>query len=197
MSSYIRTILAGFAVLLAAACNPISDAAPAAPPPPEVTVAHPIVRQIVEDDEFVGRFDAVDAVEIRSRVGGYLAKVHFTDGEMVEQGDLLFTIDQRPFRAALDQAEAQQRVTTAQLDYAKQQYDRGADLVGRGTIAISTQDERNQAFLAAQASMEAAKAATRAAALDLEFTEIRAPSPDGSTGGGCRSATSSTPTIRG
>jgi len=173
--SYSGAFFAGLALLLVAACNPVSDAAPAAPPPPEVTVAHPVVRQIVEDDEFVGRFDAVDAVEIRSRVGGYLAEVHFTDGEMVDKGDLLFTIDQRPFRAALDQAEAQERVTAAQLDYAKQQYDRGSDLVGRGTISVSTQDERNQAYLAAQASMEAAKAATRAAALNLEYTEIRAP----------------------
>ncbi|TIT30741.1 MAG: biotin/lipoyl-binding protein, partial [Mesorhizobium sp.] len=73
-----------------------------APPAPVVTVAKPVVRDIVEDDEFVGRFEAVDQVSLRSRVGGYLDQVHFQDGTLVKQGDLLFTIDQRPFKAALN-----------------------------------------------------------------------------------------------
>ena len=74
---------------------------------PVVTAAKPVVRDIVEDDEFVGRFEAVDEVAIRSRVGGYLDKVHFQDGALVNKGDLLFTIDQRPYQAAYDAAKSQ------------------------------------------------------------------------------------------
>lgn len=160
--------------LILAACQPEAQPAPPSAPP-EVTVAKPVARKIVEDDEFVGRFQAVDEVDVRARVAGYLAEVHFVDGQLVKEGDLLFTIDQRPFIAEKDRADAQVRVTTAQLDYAKQQADRGADLVKRGTIAQSQFDERNQEYLAAQASAEAAKASARVAALNLDYTEIRAP----------------------
>src|SRR5262245_18700857 len=73
----------------------------AAPPPPTVTVAKPTQRSIVDMDEYVGRFVAVNAVEVRARVSGYLERVHFTDGQMVKQGDLLFTIDKRPFQNTL------------------------------------------------------------------------------------------------
>src|SRR5687767_2585904 len=79
---------------------------PAAPPPPKVTVAKPVVRTIVDQDEYVGRFVAVDVVEVRARVSGYLDKVHFQDGQAVKQGDLLFTIEKRPFQNTLDQARA-------------------------------------------------------------------------------------------
>lgn len=157
-----------------AACEPEAQTA-GPPPPPEVTVAKPVTRQIVEDDEFIGRFGAVDEVEVRARVAGYLAEIHFTDGQMVDDGDLLFTIDQRPYAAEKERAEAQERVAAAQLDYAKQQFDRAADLVQRGTIPQSQYDERMQAHLAAQASAEAAKAATRTASLNYDYTEIRAP----------------------
>lgn len=161
-------------LLFLAACQP--EAQTTGPPPaPEVTVAKPVTRQIVEDDEFVGRFAAVDEVDVRARVAGYLAEVHFTDGQMVKAGDLLFTIDQRPFAAEKDRAEAQERVSAAMLDYAKQQFDRSADLVKRGTVSQSQHDERNQAYLSAQATAEVAKAATRVAALNYDYTEIRAP----------------------
>ena len=78
----------------------------AAPPPPKVTVAKPVKRTIVDQDEYVGRFVAVYSVEMRARVSGYLDKVHFQDGQIVKQGDLLFTIDKRPFQNTLDQARA-------------------------------------------------------------------------------------------
>ena len=172
--SRIAIVILGVAALGLAACEPEAQSA-AAPPPPEVTVAKPVTRQIVEDDEFVGRFAAVNEVEVRARVAGYLAQIHFTDGQMVREGDLLFTIDQRPYAAEKERAEAQERVTAAQLDYAKQQFDRGADLVKRGTIPQSQYDERMQAHLAAQANAEAAKAATRTASLNYDYTEIHAP----------------------
>ena len=172
----VSRLAAATAVIALAACQPEGGADEAsAPPPPEVTVAKPVVRQIVEDDEFVGRFAPVDEVELRSRVTGYLSEVHFVDGQQVKAGDLLFTIDQRPFIAEKERAEAQERVSASQLDYAKQQFERGADLVRRGTIPQAQYDERNQAFLSAQASAEAATAATRVANLNLEYSEIRAP----------------------
>ena len=91
-------------VVLACSTAAIAQAPPSAPP--AVTVAKPIVKEVVERDDYVGRFEAVDAVEIRARVSGYLQTVSFRDGAIVKLGDLLFTIDKRPYQAALDQAEA-------------------------------------------------------------------------------------------
>src|SRR5689334_832380 len=98
----------------------------AAPPPPAVTVAKPVQRTIVDQDEYVGRFVAIDMVEVRARVSGYLDSVNFTDGQIVKQGDLLFTIDKRPFENALDQAkanldQAKSNLLYTQADYARAQ----------------------------------------------------------------------------
>ena len=89
------------------------------PPPPAVTAAKPVVRDIVEDDEFVGRFEAVDEVSVRSRVGGYLQSIHFEDGRLVKSGDLLFTIDRRPFESALNQARASLEVANTLVTFTK------------------------------------------------------------------------------
>ncbi|MEM8852649.1 MAG: efflux RND transporter periplasmic adaptor subunit [Pseudomonadota bacterium] len=161
--------------MILAACQNEEAAAPQQQAAPKVTVAHPVVRQIVEDDEFVGRFAAVDFVSVRARVGGYLREVHFSDGQMVAEGDLLFTIDQRPFRRELEQDDAMLRTANAQLEYAQAQFDRAEELVGRGTIPSATFDERQQALLTARASVDSANAARERAALELEYTEIRAP----------------------
>src|SRR5215813_6307928 len=95
----------------------------AAPPPPTVTVAKPAQRPVVDQDEYVGRFVAVNNVEVRARVSGYLGGIHFQDGQLVKQGDLLFTIDRRPFQNTLDQARAnltlaQSNVRFTEADYA-------------------------------------------------------------------------------
>ncbi|UIJ73942.1 efflux RND transporter periplasmic adaptor subunit [Aurantimonas sp. HBX-1] len=161
-------------LLLSILALPAAAQAPGAPPPP-VTVAKPIVREIVEDDEFIGRFEAVDAVSIRARVGGYLDKVHFRDGALVKVGDPLFTIDQRPFQFALEQAQSQLAVSETSLDFAESQYRRAEELSKSGNIPVSTVDDRRREFLAAQASHEGAKTAVAAAQLDLEYTEITAP----------------------
>jgi len=170
---------AALVVLLAglSACGEDSGGAQqrSAPPPPKVTVAKPVVREVVEDDEFVGRFEAVDEVDIRARVGGYLQKIHFTDGAVVAKGDLLFTIDQRPFRAAVSQAEAALKIAQSQVDYTSKELKRAQELVTRGNISTSTVDERQQASIAAQAQVQAAQAALDNARLDLEYTEVRAP----------------------
>jgi RND family efflux transporter MFP subunit len=147
----------------------------AALPPPTVTVAKPVVREIVEDDEFVGRFEAIDEVDVRARVGGYLEKVHFTDGAIVREGALLFTIDQRPFKTAVAEAEANLKIAAAQVDYTKKQLERARNLSTRGNISVSTLDERQNDYLAAEAELVGAGAALERARLDLEYTEIRAP----------------------
>lgn len=159
-----------FAVMVS---MPWSQAQQAAPP--TVSVAKPIVREIVEDDEFVGRFEAVDEVSVRSRVGGYLETTHFKDGTLVAKGDLLFTIDQRPFQTALTQAKAQQEIAQNQIDYTKAQFERAEKLQAQGTMPVATLDDRRREYLSATAQAESAKAAVERAELDLDYTEIRAP----------------------
>ena len=143
--------------------------------PPPVTVATPVVKDIVEDDEFVGRFDASAQVILRSRVSGFLDQVHFEDGSRVEEGQLLFTIDQRQFQTALRQARAQIGVAEASFDFAQEQLQRAESLIGNGTISQSILDQRTEAFLGAQGALEQARATIELARLDLEYSEIRAP----------------------
>lgn len=143
--------------------------------PPTVTAAKPVVKTIVEDDEFVGRFEARSEVDVRSRVSGYLEEVHFKEGSQVEAGQLLFTIDQRQFRTALRQAQARIDVAEATYEFATEQLERAQALIGNGTIPQSVLDERREAYLAAQGALEEARAALELAQLDLEFSEIRAP----------------------
>lgn len=175
---YSPSILRRARVLLAAlALAPLthSQSSAQAPQAPTVTVAKPVVRDIVEDDAFIGRFDAVEAVSIRARVGGYLDAVHFKDGSLVEKGALLFTIDKRPFEAALTQAKAELDVANTLVDFSKVQFERAETLSRGGNMPISTLDDRRREYLAAQARVSGAEAAVRRAELDLEYTEIRAP----------------------
>jgi RND family efflux transporter MFP subunit len=151
-----------------------SKAAPA-PPPPQVTVATPVVKTVVDQDEYVGRFEAVDAVEMRARVSGHLDAVHFEDGQMVRKGDLLFTIDRRPFQIALEEAKANLAQAKANLAFAETDLGRGKDLVGRNVISQQTYDQRMQTKRVAEANVAAQEAALKQAALNLEFTELRAP----------------------
>jgi membrane fusion protein, multidrug efflux system len=147
----------------------------AAPPPPPVSVAKPVVREIIDADEFIGRFDAVDQVAVRSRVDGYLDSVHFKDGALVKKGDPLFTIDQRPFVTALQQAQAALEVAKTTLTYAEAQYKRTQSLTGSGTLSVSTLDDQRRAYLAGQASVAGAQAAVDNAQLNLAYTQISAP----------------------
>lgn len=169
------TLARGLPRCLAAALLFLSLPAFAQQEPPTVTAAKPVVRDIVEDDEFVGRFEAVDQVAIRSRVGGYLQEVHFTDGAMVKQGDLLFTIDQRPYQATHDAAKSRVDVANSLLDFTRVQLQRAEDLAKSGNLSTSTLDDRRREFLAAQAAFQGAQADLTNASLNLEFTEIRAP----------------------
>ncbi|MEM1313997.1 MAG: efflux RND transporter periplasmic adaptor subunit, partial [Pseudomonadota bacterium] len=164
---------AAVAAALAMAVAPVFALAQQGPPP--VTVASPVVKEIVEDDEFVGRFEAAEAVDIRARVSGYLQEVHFDDGALVQAGDLLYTIDQRIFRNALTQAQAQIGIAQASFDFTLEQLQRAERLVQNGNIPQSTVDQRREAHLLAQGAFEQARAALETARINLEFSEIRAP----------------------
>ena len=160
--------------LLASADDSVAPEA-AAPAGPAVTVAAPAVREIVEWDEYTGRFEAIDNVEIRARVSGYLVEVAFTPGDIVKQGDLLFRIDPRPFEAELAAAKAALAGADAALQNARAEYARGARLVEREAISEEAVDRRREALRLAEASWAAAKANVERAELNLEFTEVRAP----------------------
>ncbi|MBK5921887.1 hypothetical protein CCR80_12680 [Rhodothalassium salexigens] len=143
--------------------------------PPQVEVTTPLVDQVVEWDEYTGRFQAVKSVEVRARVSGYLESFHFTDGTMVDKGDLLFVIDQRPYQAALNRAEAAVERADARLAYTKTEVARAEALLERNNISKEQYDLRLQEMRQAQADLTSAKAERRTAELDFEFTEVRAP----------------------
>jgi RND family efflux transporter MFP subunit len=145
------------------------------PAPPTVTVAKPVRKLVVDYDEYVGRFVAVDSVEVRARVGGYLERINFTDGQTVKEGDTLFVIDRRPYRHALEQAKANLAQARANLAYAQSDLDRGAQLVKDKTITQQTYDQRLQTKNVAEASVKAQEEAVATAELDHQFTELKAP----------------------
>jgi len=150
-------------------------AQPAAAPPPAVTVSAPLQANVADWQAFTGQFAAVDTVEIRARVSGYLTAIHFTDGQVVHKGDKLFTIDPRPYEIALQQANAQYQTAYAQIDLATREYSRASVLHQRDYSSGETVDQRQQQLRAAQAAVEQARAAIDAAKLDLEFSQITAP----------------------
>lgn len=163
---------AAAAATLLAAC---SGGKPPAPPPPGVTLAAPLQRDVTDWDEYVGRFEAVQGVEVMPRVSGQITSINFRAGLNVPSGQLLFQIDPRPYRAALEQAKAQVLRSQAALANAQSEMKRSEEL--RKFQAVS--QEENEAKLAtlrsAQADLAAAKAAADARALDLSFTSVRAP----------------------
>jgi RND family efflux transporter MFP subunit len=148
----------------------------AAAPPPTVTVAKAVQRTVVDEDEYVGRFVAVDSVEVRSRLSGYLAAIHFTDGQMVKKGDLLFTIDRRPFEIVLQRMRANLAQARANLAFTEADLARGKELLRNKTITEQTFDQRTQAKRVAEAAVAAQEAMVRSAELDLDdYSELRAP----------------------
>ena len=167
-----RAVSAGALALLLAACKP---PAPQAPPPPAVTAAPAIGRTVNEWDEFTGRIEAVGYVQVRPRVSGFIEKVAFTEGKEVKEGDVLFVIDQREYKDALDRAEAELTRARTQATLAKSEADRAEPLVKENAISREEYDARVSGSAEANAAIQAAEAAVRTAKLNLEWTRVRAP----------------------
>jgi membrane fusion protein, multidrug efflux system len=140
-----------------------------------VTISPPVAKRVTQWDEFSGRFEAVASVEVRARVSGFIDKLHFRDGQLVNVGDLLFTIDKRPFEIAVQSAEAEVARNKAQVDIAELQVERGAALVKSRNIPDAEYDQRKANLAVAKAQLKTAEAAVRSAELNLDWTDVRAP----------------------
>src|SRR5882724_12012294 len=145
------------------------------PPAMLVTIAPPIAKRVTQWDEFSGRFEAVASVEVRARVSGFIDKLHFRDGQVINVGDLLFTIDKRPFEIAVESAKADVARNKAQVGLAELQVQRGASLITSRTITDQEYDQRKANLDVAKAQLKAAEAAQRSAELNLDWTDVRAP----------------------
>ncbi|HVT37211.1 MAG TPA: efflux RND transporter periplasmic adaptor subunit [Nevskiaceae bacterium] len=163
------------AVLTVAACSSSQAQPSAAPPAPSVSVAQVVLRDVTQWDEFNGRVQAVESVEIRPRVSGYIDRVNFAEGKEVHKGDVLFVIDQRSYRAELERAQADLARTRAQADLAHAEAARAEKLIELHAISREEHDERVAADAQAGAAVRAAEAAASIARLNLEFTEVRSP----------------------
>jgi RND family efflux transporter MFP subunit len=148
---------------------------PPAPPAPTVTVAQPLVRDVNQWDDYVGRFEASRAVEVRPRVSGQITAVHFTDGQTVRKGQVLFTIDARPFAASLAEARAGLASAESDLALARADLGRAQRLLADQAVSQSEVDRLQARVRAAVAAVAGAQARVRSRALDLEFTQVRAP----------------------
>lgn len=156
--------------------NAASETAAAAPAPAiPVTVATVEPRSISTWQEFSGRLEAVDRVQVRPRVAGMVQSVHFREGGLVKAGDLLVTIDPEPYQAAVAQAEGQVASAQARVELASTEFERGKNLASKNTISQSDLTQRQSARNEALANLQSAKAALKSAQLDLDYTQIHAP----------------------
>ena len=170
---HLRPLLALLALSLSG-CGDKPPQQPAAGPLP-VTVAQPTKRTVTDWDEFTGRFEAVEEVQVRARVGGFVTNVEFRDGAFVSPGDLLYVIDARPFEAVAEQADGQLSDARAKAELAKRELDRALTLNQTQAVSDSIVDQRRQALQAAKAAEMQAAGALKAAHLNIEFTHVAAP----------------------
>jgi RND family efflux transporter MFP subunit len=159
---------------LAACDQPEAQTAPASPPP-RVTVSEPLRRAVTEWDDYSGRFAAVAHVEVRARVGGALAEVHFRDGQSVRRGDLLFTIDPRPYQAALAEAQGRLAEARSRLDLAQRELVRANELRRSQDVPEAVVDQRAEMVRAGNAAAAVGEARLRRAQLDLDWTRVESP----------------------
>jgi membrane fusion protein, multidrug efflux system len=152
-----------------------TEAQQAPPAPPEVTVAHVISREVTEWDEFTGRLQAVDTVDVRPRVSGYVAAVRFDEGAIIRRGDLLFQIDPRPFQAEVDRLRAELARARATVQRADSELRRADRLSAENAIASEEHDRRASFAQESAAQAAAVEAGLRAAELNLEFTQVTSP----------------------
>jgi multidrug efflux system membrane fusion protein len=168
-----RTVLVPLALWIGAlAAGPVAAQQPQAIP---VTVARPIAKRITNWDEYSGRFEAVNTAEVRARVSGFIEQIHFKDGQLVKEGDLLFTLDKRAFTIAVESARADVARTEAQLEFNSADVGRAEPLAKSGAISDQSFDQRRANLSIARAQLQAAQAALKTTELNLEWTEVRAP----------------------
>ena len=171
----IAPVVLALAVAGIAGCRSEAADAPAAPPPPQVSAAEVLVREVIQWDDFNGRIEAVDSVALRPRVSGYIEKVNYREGLNVKQGDVLFEIDARSYRAALARAEADLARARTQAALARSESARAKKLASLQAVSVEEFEQRRAAADQAQANVQFAQAAVDSAKLDLEFTRVRAP----------------------
>ena len=161
-------------VFLLAACQQQQAAIPP-PPPPQVTVSQPVARHVVESETYTGRLEAVEAVDVRARVSGYLQSVHFTDGAIMKKGALLFVIDPRPYQAELNRTKAALEQASARYERTQKDFARAQQLIKSRAMSQEEMDTRAADQREAEAAVQAARAAVDAAQLNVEFTQVKAP----------------------
>lgn len=170
----IRAVTATLLTLILAGCGLQAEEVHT-PPPPQVDVADVLARNFIGWNEYTGRVSAIDSVQLRPRVGGYIEKVLFTEGQEVAKGDVLFEIDARSYRASFDQAQAEVARARSQAELTRSEVERAQRLAQSRAIANEVLDQRQAAADQAQAQVRAAEARLASARLDLEFTRVRAP----------------------
>jgi multidrug efflux system membrane fusion protein len=170
----LATIAVALMSMLLAGCND-PQAQGTADPPPTVSVAPALVKRVTPLGEFNGRIEAIDSVELRPRVSGYIESIHYTEGDEVEKGAVLFTIDDRNYRAELSRAEAELARARTQAALARSEADRDLVLIKERAISTEELEQRIAAAERAQADVQAAQAAVDQARLNLEWTRVRAP----------------------
>ena len=166
---YLRGLGSAVIAMLLASCDN------AAPQAPAVSAADVVVKSISQWDSFNGRIEAVESVQLRPRVSGYIEKVNYTDGQEVKKGEVLFTIDDRTYRAALEQAQATLARAKTQASLARSEANRTDKLVNTNVVSREEWEQRRSAATQAQADIQAAQAAVDAAQLNLDFTKVTAP----------------------
>ena len=157
------------------ACNAPEAQDQGGPPPPQVEVAAPVSAQVADWNGYTGRFESVERVDVRARVSGYIRSVHFEDGARVKAGELLFTLDDRPFRATLAQAEAQLSQAKVQLNQTRSDVERSEKLRESGAVSLEELEQNRTRAASAEAAVAAAQAGVDAARLDLSFARVTAP----------------------
>jgi membrane fusion protein, multidrug efflux system len=168
-------VLLALAVIALQGCGESRSAAPGAPSPPPVSVAAVIEKRVNDWDEFTGRLEAIDTVDVRPRVSGYIERVAFREGSEVEPGDLLFEIDARPFQTELNRVEAELARARSQFELAESQLRRAEQLLQQNFISQQAYDDRTSASREAAANVKAAEAAVASARLNLDYTKVRSP----------------------
>ncbi len=172
MKGLLPWLLPAVCIAVLTACSP-PKATP--PPPPKVTVSQPQSATVTNWDEYPGHLDAVEMVELRPRVAGYIDSIHFQEGTEVKAGDLLFMIDPRPYQAELEHAQAQRKQAETHLDLARSDLKRAEGLQGTKAISAEEYDSRSNAAREAEAALVAAKASEALARINLDYTQVKAP----------------------